>query len=286
MIQDIAPKSLHNQYHDCQPEPVDTVLYFRGAKLLAKQNQDELKLPVRNQYPDDNTYNYRYLLSVDDKKYFIALENAPLIKADDTSVPIDGYEFMPVNTFRTTRPKETAFAVITGYHLYMWYRDNYFCGRCGKPMVPDTKERMMHCECCNNMVYPKICPAVIVAVTDHDRILLTKYAGRSYTNYALIAGFAEIGETIEQTVQREVMEEVGLKVKNIRYYKSQPWALSGSVLMGYFCELDGSDQIVLQEDELALGEWVKADEMNIEPDDISLTNEMMMKFKREHIVSK
>ena len=90
----------------------------------------------------------------------------------------------------------------------------------------DHKERMVHCECCGNMVYPKICPGIIVAVTNGDKLLLTKYApapGRN-ANYALVAGFTEIGETLEETVQREVMEEVGLKVKNIRYYKSQPWS--------------------------------------------------------------
>ena len=66
---------------------------------------------------------------------------------------------------------------------------------------------------------------------------------RDSDRYALIAGFAEIGETIEETVQREVMEETGVKVKNIRYYKSQPWPFSDSLLFGFFCELDGSDEI-------------------------------------------
>ena len=113
------------------------------------------------------------------------------------------------------------------------------------------------------MIFPKICPAVIVAVTDNDRILLTKYAGRMYRNYALIAGFNEAGETLEQTVEREVMEEVGLNVKNIRYY-------------------DGDDKITLQEDELSLGTWVKADELDLEDDGISLTREMIIKFRDEY----
>ena len=78
---------------------------------------------------------------------------------------------------------------------------------------------MLVCEACGNTEFPKICPAVIVGVTDHNRILMSKYAGRTYKKYALLAGFSEIGETVEQTVAREVMEEVGLKVKNIRYYK-------------------------------------------------------------------
>ena len=76
---------------------------------------------------------------------------------------------------------------------------------------------------------------------------MSKYAGREYKKYALLAGFTEIGETLEETVSREVMEEVGLKVKNITYYKNQPWAFSDTLLMGFFCELDGSDQVKLDE---------------------------------------
>ena len=94
---------------------------------------------------------------------------------------------------------------------------------------------------------------------------MTKYAGRSFKNYALIAGYNEIGETIEQTVRREVMEEVGLPVKNLRYYKSQPWTFSGSLLMGFFCELDGdAEDITLDRDELAEGGWYTPEEV---PDD-------------------
>ena len=146
-------------------------------------------------------------------------------------------------------------------------------GASTKKMLAD--EKVKRCEHCGNMEFPKICPAVIIGVTDGDKILMSKYAGRVYKKYALLAGFTEIGETIEETVQREVMEEVGLKVKNIRYYKSQPWALSGSLLYGYFCELDGDDSIHLQEDELSVGKWFHADELDIEEDDVSLTRQSM-----------
>ena len=83
----------------------------------------------------------------------------------------------------------------------------------------------MQCPVCNNMVFPKIAPAVIIGLTNNDQIMMTKYAGREYKRYALIAGFTEIGETAEETVHREVMEEVGLKVKNIRYYKKPAMGL-------------------------------------------------------------
>jgi NAD+ diphosphatase len=132
------------------------------------------------------------------------------------------------------------------------------------------------------MVYPRISPAVIVAVTKGDSILLTKYAGRAYAKYALIAGYTEIGETAEETVAREVMEEAGLKVKNIRYYKSQPWGFSETLLLGFFCEADGDDEICIDREELSVAQWVKRDEISKVQetyDDISLTNEMICCFR-------
>ena len=128
------------------------------------------------------------------------------------------------------------------------------------------------------MIFPRISPAVITAVTDGDRLLLSKYAGRGYARYALIAGYTEIGETMEQTVQREVMEEVGLKVKNVRYYKSQPWGVAGNLSIGYFCDLDGDDQVRLDENELASAEWFDRNDLPAKDDGISLTREMIRIF--------
>jgi NAD+ diphosphatase len=120
---------------------------------------------------------------------------------------------------------------------------------------------------------------VIIAVTDGDRLLLSKYAGRSYTRYALLAGYTEIGETLEQTVKREVMEEVGLRVKNIRYYKSQPWGVDGNVLMGFYCDLDGDDTIHIDENELAMAEFYGRRNLPAQDDGISLTREMIRVFQ-------
>ena len=305
MIQDIYPSRLNNQYTAYSPVDEDIVFFFQGSSLLAKYEDEEtLVYPQYKEFVKGITlqenkdsvdnYTFIYLLSVDDTRYFLAEKKGELLKGQyigemaDASIHkeyaavVEGFDFVGVNSFRKAKPKATAFAAITAYHIYGWYRDNHFCGRCGGHTVRDSKERMVRCTSCGNMIFPKICPAVIVAVTDNDRILLTKYAGRMYRNYALIAGFNEAGETLEQTVEREVMEEVGLKVKNIRYYKSQPWGLSGSLLSGFFCELDGDDKITLQEDELSFGTWVKADELDLEDDGISLTREMIIKFRDEY----
>ena len=137
----------------------------------------------------------------------------------------------------------------------------------------------MKCSHCGHMIYPRLMPAVIVGVINGDSILMTKYANRPMSFYALIAGFTEIGETLEECVAREVREEAGLKVKNLRYYKSQPWGSVQDLLMGFYCEVDGDDTIHLEREELKEGRWVPREGIQGQKDDLSLTNEMMMVFK-------
>ena len=116
-----------------------------------------------------------------------------------------------------------------------------------------TKERMLFARLAVFRSTLTISPSVIVAVYDGDRLLLTKYKGQTHNRYALVAGFCEIGENLEQAVRREVEEEVGLKVKNLYYYKSQPWPFTSTMLAGFYAELDGDSTVKLQEDELAGG---------------------------------
>jgi NAD+ diphosphatase len=140
---------------------------------------------------------------------------------------------------------------------------------------------MLTCTC-GNLVFPKIAPAVIVGVVWQDKILMTRYANRDYKRYALVAGFTEIGETPEQTAAREVLEETGVRIRNIRYYKSQPWGFDSNLLLGYFAELDGESAITLDEEELSVAEWVQRDAIETEQDDrtnLSLTREMMLLFR-------
>ena len=136
----------------------------------------------------------------------------------------------------------------------------------------------MVCPECGNTAYPRIMPAVIVGVINGDSILITRYR-KGYQHNALVAGFTEIGETLEETVAREVMEETGVHVKNIKYYKSQPWGMASDLLTGFFCEADGSTEIKMDENELQYAEWVKREDVVLQPGRNSLTNEMMMAFK-------
>ena len=144
-------------------------------------------------------------------------------------------------------------------------------------MEKGVAERHLVCSRCHRIIYPQIAPAVIVGVIDGDRILMTRYARRG-SGLALIAGFTEIGETVEETVRREVMEEVGVRVKDITFYKSQPWAFSGTLLMGFYAQLDGDDTLTVDTRELSEAFWVKRDAIDVANQDLSLTNEMICQF--------
>lgn len=287
MIQDIYPRIYHNEYLHTQPKGEDLILVFHQNTVLVRFMDDKLRYPTLNELKSFHI-SCHYLFSIDQRRYFLAAPDScrydgPVHNEKNEPLPyitLPGYSYENIRIFRTAMSRPTSFAGITAHHLFGWYQTNLFCGRCGHEMKPDHKERMLLCPSCRNMVYPRISPAVIVGVLNGDKILMSKYAGRPYTNYALIAGFNEIGESAEQTVAREVMEEVGLKVKNIRYYKSQPWAFSGSLLLGFFCDLDGSDRITLDKNELAEAGWFKRDEITLTDDHLSLTREMIMQFKK------
>ena len=111
------------------------------------------------------------------------------------------------------------------------------------------------------------------------QILLTRYAGGSYRHWALVAGFVEVGETFKGAARREIMEEVGLKVSDLVYYKSQPWSFSDSAMIGFFAKLDGDPAITLQESELGEAKWFSRDEVPDLPSTISVGQEMITLFK-------
>lgn len=273
MLQDIGEGRLENEFKNIDVTAEDCILCFHNGQVLILRGEDDsLTLPFFSQLDAENATAPRYLFRMHGQNYYLWTDPNPA--ASD-----NGFTYEAVRQLRQLKSKEICYAVMTGWHLYNWYRTNRLCGCCGTPTVHDDKERMLRCPKCGNMIFPRISPAVIVGVTNGERLLLSKYAGRAYTRFALIAGYTEIGETMEQTVQREVMEEVGLKVKNIRYYKSQPWGVDGNVLMGFYCDVDGSNEIHIDENELSMAEWYPRNALPAHDDGISLTREMIRVFE-------
>lgn len=270
MIQDIHPQKLNNEYVHKHADKKSVIFSFLEGKVLCCGKQ-EVSFPLFEDLAGGKK-ECIYLFEIDGMDFFLARQGQ--IKADTE------FTYESIDIFRAMKPKHLAFAGITAYHLYRWYRDNEYCGSCGSPfLLHNTKERVLVCEKCENHIYPRIAPVVIVGVTDGDKLLMTRSASSAYKNYALIAGFVEIGESAEEAVKREVMEEVGIKIKDISYYKSQPWGFSGSLLLGYYAKLDGEAAINIKSNELSKAKWINRADIKNEDEDFSLTNEMICNFK-------
>lgn len=272
MIQDIFPHVYKNSFETTLPNAGDTLIVESEGEILVREFEGGFEFPACSEHEAAC-----FLFRLDGKPFF--LKRLP--KKSDLGGDFPGFAWKNRKFFRHAQPKHLSFVAVNAMQLAGWYNANNFCGRCGTKTAPSTKERMLECPTCGAMIYPRISPAVIIGITSGDRILLTKYRNGPTKNYALVAGFNEIGETLEETVRRETMEEVGLKVKNLRYYKSQPWPFTDSLLAGFYCELDGDAGILLQEEELSYGGWFKRSEIPVEWNDMSLTNEMIVHFK-EH----
>ena len=287
MIQDISPAHLNNHYNPAKVADENSIILFftKEKKLLGRLDDDtqEISFPRFNDVNNISKEKLTYLFSIDDEDFFLMITDSENMDFLDVSAQdSDSYIFHDFRKFRSAYyyPQTYVYAAFTAYQLAEWYMVTKFCGKCGAENEHSKKERAMICPKCGNIIYPRINPAVIIGVIDKEdgKLLLTRYKV-GFGHNALVAGFTEIGETLEETVSREVMEEVGLNVTNIRYYKSQPWGIAQDILVGFFCEADGDDEIRLDENELKFAQWLKRDEIELQPDSISLTNEMMKMFK-------
>lgn len=277
MFHDIAPRQLDITYENRAAAESDFVICVRDGKVMTEEGE-ELMLPTVGSLGLTND-KLRFLFAIDEAAFFMPQANMQESRMK-TAV-----KYETPRELRYRKPMWLAYAATLGYRIQEFYRLNAHCGRCGAANIHSDRERAMVCPSCGNTVYPQIAPSVIVLIRNGEETVLTKYQAShsSYRRYALVAGYVESGETPEEAVKREVFEEVGLRVKNISYYKSQPWPISGALLLGFVCDLDGDSTIVRQEDELAVAEWVKREDVPNRAEDVSLTSEMMEMFRTHRL---
>ena len=170
MLQEIEPKQYHVEYTPHAPLAQSVCFAFQGRKLLEREEAGRL-IPPTYQELEPYVETVRYLFRIDREAYYLA-------ELREGEAP-EGFLWRDIRQERERREKALHFAGTTAYHLSLWYRDNRFCGRCGGETREDQRERMLRYPRCGNLVYPKIAPAVIVALTDGDRLLMTRYQGRT-----------------------------------------------------------------------------------------------------------
>ena len=273
MFQDITPHTMNIGFTNRAPGDNDYLVSYNESQVLVYVEEGGIFPTIGEigRFHEIDNGKLTYLFDMDGKGFYLLPEGLP---------ETPGLEYQGIRFFRDRNPSWLCFGGATAVHLARWYENNRFCGKCTGHMVSKGDERALCCPDCGLVVYPRINPVVIVGIINGDKILLVRNINSAYKNYGLVAGFMEIGEALEDTVRREVLEEVGLGVKNIRYYKSQPWAFSESVLVGFFADVDGGTVPALDGKELSEARWFQRDEIPVENSPFSLTWELIEMFRQ------
>ena len=158
-----------------------------------------------------------------------------------------------------------------------WHATHRFCGRCGGETGPVEGEPAMRCTRCAMMHYPRVSPAVIVRVRRGDEVLLARSPGFPKGMRSVLAGFVEPGESIEETVHREVREEVGLEIENLRYFGSQPWPFPNSLMIGFTADYAGG-RLTPEPGEIEAADWYRAEDLPQLPPRVSIARRMIDDF--------
>ncbi len=264
-----------------KPDPQDLCAAFSGDQLVVKgdpEKRSRLELP-----------SFEQLASIRWKtpcQYLGRLDGRPLytMSPAGASVGTDVVEEASLRaaglfagTLRALYPRlsrELAFVAGRAYHILRWDIHSRYCGTCSTELFHAQQERGKKCPNCGNKNYPRVVPAVITAIIKGDKILLARNARRGLPHYSLIAGFVEPGETLEECVHRETMEEVGLRIKNLQYFGSQPWPFPDALMVGYFAEYAGG-KITPEPEEIAEAAWYAVDELPPLPGPLSLARRMI-----------
>jgi NAD+ diphosphatase len=157
--------------------------------------------------------------------------------------------------------------------LLYWDQQTRYCGVCGAPMRMDT-DISKKCTSCGKEVWPQLATAVIVLIHRGDEVLLVRARNFRTDFYGLVAGFVETGETLEEAVAREAMEETGVSIRNIRYFGSQPWPYPCGLMVGFHADYAGGD-IHLQQSEIAKGGWFRRDNLPQIPEPLSIARMLL-----------
>ena len=236
--------------------------------------------------------DYAYLNIDIDKSIYVGIgeSNNTLYYAVDVtdtifSINDQGYTSLIEIDIRSILVKSSAEEIALvgrAQHLLDWYKNSQFCGACGSKNMYSDKEGAFYCSCSKNMLYPKISPCVIGIILNGDEILLARNKLFPEGMFSAIAGFVEASETLEQTFEREIHEEVGLKVKNIKYFGSQPWPFPNQLMIAFTCEYE-SGEIDVDGEEIVEASWFNVSNMPNIPPTSSISGQLINSYLEGHL---
>ena len=200
---------------------------------------------------------------------------------DDGDAPPAGTQPVPLRQLFGVLSDDDFRVALTSLGITAWDRDHRFCGRCGAPTVPSTTERVRTCSRCGHGAYPRISPAVIALVERDGKALLARNARTQMPFFSTLAGFVEVGETLEECLVREIREEAGIAITDVRYFGSQPWPFTNSLMVGFIAKWAGGE-LRADPTEIADAAWFAPDELPHIPPRLSIARELIDDFVRRH----
>ena len=250
---------------------------FDGHKLLVQGEREITDIPVLQRGPQDlglQAVRSHYLGSLNGDACYVA-------EVPEGTDPPDGMRFHGLRTLFDSLDDALYRLAIVAVEVADWDRLHQFCGRCGERTAYKEGVRAKECRRCGLVSFPRMSPAVIVAVERDDKLLLAR-ANRFPTRfYSVLAGFVEPGETLEEAVEREIREEVGIEVADIRYFGSQPWPFPDSLMIGFTARYAGGE-IRIDDTEIVDAGWFGAGELPSLPGKISIARRLIDSFVENH----
>jgi len=249
---------------------------FSGNKLLVESRDHGAGIPLLSGL---DTRSLRALR----KQYLGTMNGHSCLCAEcegDVRIP-EGMAFQGLRKLYGALDEEMFWVAGRAFQIMDWDRTHQYCGKCGSPTKDKADERAKVCPTCGTVSFPGMSPAIIVAVVRDKKILLAHAARFPGAMYSVLAGFVEPGESLEDCVRREVKEEAGLEVKNIRYFGSQPWPFPNSLMVGFTAEYAGGE-ITMDEKEIVDARWFTADHLPTIPDKISIARKLIDWFTATH----
>jgi NAD+ diphosphatase len=253
--------------------PMDAILFIaRGFDLLVKDSA--FTFPTAGDFSED-------ILSAYPAEYLGEFDGSPCycLTIPDSMTAPEGMFFKNLRELLGVLEESVCLLALKALHIANWSSNNRFCGACGHPTENSKTERAKVCTNCGNTVYPRISPAIIIAIVNEDKLLLAHNSRFPGNRYSVIAGFIEPGETFEDAARREALEEVGVKIKNIRYFGSQPWPFPDSLMIGLTADYDGGE-ITPDGEEIDQADWYGAEELPQVPGTVSIAGRLIEWFVR------
>ncbi|MDQ2785145.1 MAG: NAD(+) diphosphatase [Chloroflexota bacterium] len=249
---------------------------FRESALLVRETDTGTTLPYIEETASLGMTPLRtqYLGTLDGDHCFAA-------EVDKATEPPEGMRFEGLRALYGRLPDDLFFLAGRAIQIIAWDRTHQYCGHCGTRTVYHKVDRATECPNCGLVNYPRIAPAVIVAVERGDELLLARNANFPAAFFSVLAGFVEAGESLEETVRRELREEVSIEVKDITYFGSQSWPFPNSLMVGFTATYE-SGEIRVDTNEVAEAAWFRHDTLPRVPPGLSIARKLIDAFIEKH----